>query len=90
MKSDVRNLAAQQELYYATNYQYSATLADLGFVASEAVTVTATATNAGWAAVATHQALGNDEGCAIYYGTVTPPTVGGVSPEAEGQVACTR
>ncbi len=90
MKSDVRNLAAQQELYYATNYQYSSSLTDLGFVASEAVTVTTTATNAGWTAVATHQALGEDEGCAIYYGTVTAPTIGGVSPEAEGQVACTR
>lgn len=90
MKSDVRNLAAQQELYYATNYQYSSSLTDLGFVASEAVTVTTTATNAGWTAVATHQALGDDEGCAIYYGTVTAPTIGGVSPEAEGQVACTR
>ena len=90
MKSDVRNLAAQQELYYATNYQYSNSLTDLGFVASEAVTVATTATNAGWTAVATHQALGDDEGCAIYYGTVTAPTIGGVSPEAEGQVACTR
>ncbi len=90
MKSDVRNLAAQQELYYATNYQYSTSLADLGFVASEAVNITATASNAGWTAVATHQALGSDQGCAIYYGSVTPPTIGSVSPEAEGQVACTR
>ena len=90
MKSDVRNLAAQQELYYATNYEYSASLADLGFVASEAVNITATGDNAGWTAVATHEALGTDEGCAIYYGTVTAPTIGSVSPEAEGQVACTR
>ena len=90
MKSDVRNLAAQQELYYATNYQYSNTLADLGFVASEAVSVTVTASNAGWTVVATHQALGDDEGCALYYGTATAPTIGGATPEAEGQVACTR
>ncbi len=90
MKSDVRNLAAQQELYYATSYKYSTSLADLGFVASEAVSITATATSAGWTAVATHQALGDSEGCAIYYGTVTPPTIGDATPEAEGQVACTR
>lgn len=90
MKSDVRNLAAQQELYYATNYKYSASLADLGFVASEAVDITATGTNTGWTAVATHKALASDEGCAIYYGSVTAPTIGDVSPKAEGQVACTR
>ena len=90
MKSDVRNLAAQQELYYATNYQYGSTLADLGFVASEAVNVSVTASNTGWTVVATHQALGADQGCALYYGAVTAPTIGGVTPVAEGQVACTR
>lgn len=89
MKSDVRNLAAQQELYYATNYQYTNSLADLGFVASEAVTVTATATRSGWSAVATHDALDTSEGCAIYYGDITAPTIGSEAPEAEGQVVCT-
>lgn len=89
MKSDVRNLAAQQELYYATNYRYSNSLSDLGFVASDAVVINVTATNAGWTVVATHEALGDSEGCSLYYGTVTPAAIGGVSPEAEGQVACT-
>ena len=89
MKSDVRNLAAQQELYYATNYGYSSSLTDLGFVASEAVNVTATATRAGWSAVATHDALNDAEGCAIYYGDIAAPTIGAATPEAEGQVACT-
>ena len=89
MKSDVRALAAQQELHFTTNYQYSTSLTDLDFVASEGVSVAVTATTGGWTAVATHQALGANEGCAIYFGTATAPTVGGESPEVEGQIACT-
>lgn len=89
MKSDMRNLAAQQELYYATNYEYSGSLAELGFVASEAVNVVSTATRVGWGATATHDALAETEGCAIYYGDVAAPTIGAVTPEAEGHVACT-
>lgn len=89
MKSDVRNLASQQELYYAANYEYSNSLSDLGFVASEAVTVTTTASNSGWTAIATHEALEATEGCALYYGEITAPTIGGVTPEVEGQVVCT-
>ena len=89
MKSDVRNLASQQELYYATNYKYTSSLTDLGFVTSEAVTVTPAASSSGWSATATHGALGTAAGCAIYYGTATAPTIGTATPEAEGQVVCT-
>ncbi len=90
MKSDVRNLAAQQELYHATNYKYTSSLADLDFVASEGVTVTAAASSSGWSATATHAALGTTEGCAVYYGSATAPTLGSTTPEVEGQVACTN
>ena len=90
MKSDLRNLAAQQELYFATNYDYSDDLDALEFVASEAVTVTPTATPAGWSATVTHAALDADEGCAMYYGDATAPTIGSATPEVEGQIACTR
>ncbi len=90
MKADIRNLAAQQELYYATKYSYTSSLADLGFVASESVNVTSAASTSGWSATATHDALGAAQGCAIYYGTATAPTIGSVSPAAEGQVVCTQ
>ena len=90
MKADMRNLAAQQELYYATEYSYTSSLTDLGFVASEAVNVTSAASTSGWSATATHDALGAAQGCAIYYGTATAPTIGSVSPDAEGQVVCTQ
>ena len=90
MKADMRNLAAQQELHYATKYRYTSSLTDLGFVASEAVQVTATASASGWSATATHEALGTAEGCAIYYGNATAPTIGTATPGAEGQVVCTQ
>ena len=90
MKADMRNLSAQQELYYATNYSYSSSFVDLGFVSSEAVNVTAAASTSGWSATATHNALGAAEGCAIYYGNTTAPTIGSVTPTAEGQVVCTN
>jgi len=89
MKADMRNLAAQQELYYATEYSYTNSLTDLDFVASEAVNVTAAASTSGWSATATHDALGAAEGCAIYYGNAAAPTIGSATPEAEGQVVCT-
>ena len=90
MKSDVRNLAAQQELYHATNYRYTSSLTALDFVASEAVHVNAAATTSGWSATVTHTALGTTEGCAIYYGNATAPTIGSESPTEEGQIVCTN
>ncbi|NJD18670.1 MAG: prepilin-type N-terminal cleavage/methylation domain-containing protein [Gemmatimonadetes bacterium] len=89
MKSDLKNLASQQEIYYADNYSYTANETDLAFTNSEGVTVTIAASTSGWAASATHSALGGSEGCAIYYGTATAPTVGSATPSAPGEVACT-
>lgn len=90
MKADARNMANQQELYHADNYSYASDLSALNFVSSEGVTVTPAGTTSGWSATVTHDALGDEEGCAIYYGTVADkPTIGGKTPEAEGQVACT-
>jgi len=89
MKSDVKNLASQQEIYYADNYAYTTSTTALAFTNSEGVTVTIAASTSGWAASATHSALGASEGCAIYYGTATAPTVGTATPSAPGEVACT-
>ncbi len=89
MKSDVKNLASQQEIYYADNYTYTTATADLAFTNSEGVNVVIAASTSGWSASATHSALGAAEGCAIYYGTATAPTVGTATPSAPGEVACT-
>ncbi|MBW3533917.1 MAG: prepilin-type N-terminal cleavage/methylation domain-containing protein [Gemmatimonadetes bacterium] len=89
MKSDLKNLASQQEIYYSDHYTYSATAADLGFVSSDGVNVTTAVNgNSGWSATATHDALATTEGCAIYYGTTTAPT-SPVTPTASGEMACT-
>ena len=88
MKSDLKNLASQQEIYYADNYAYTTSTTALTFVSSEGVTVGIAASASGWAASATHSALGTSEGCAMYYGTATAPS-SPVAPSAPGEVACT-
>jgi prepilin-type N-terminal cleavage/methylation domain-containing protein len=89
MKSDLKNLASQQEIYYSDNYTYGATAAAVGFVNSDGVIVSpASVSSAGWAASATHLAIGTAEGCAFYYGTATAPTAP-TTPSQPGEIACT-
>ena len=90
MKSDLKNLASQQEIYYSDAYSYSTVASDLAFTNSDGVLVTIEeGTGSGWAASAYHQALGTGEGCAIYYGTATAPSAP-VAPSQPGEVACTQ
>ncbi len=90
VQSDLKNLAVQQELHYADNYEYASTLAELDFVESEGVTVTPTGTATGWSATATHEALDDDEGCVTYSGEVDDkPTVGSLTADNPGVVECT-
>ena len=89
MKSDVKNLASQQEIYYSDNYAYTTSTVELTFTNSEGVNVViGEGTSSGWSASATHSALGTAEGCAIYYGTATAPSAP-QAPTAPGEVACT-
>jgi len=87
MKSDLKNLASQQEIYYADNYTYTTDTATLGFVQSEGVNVTVGASSAsGWSATATHAALPSEQ-CGLYHGDADPA---GGSPAAEPDiVTCT-
>ena len=51
MKSDLRNLSNQEELYYADNYTYSTSNTDVELVESDRVTVTITeGATTGWSA----------------------------------------
>ena len=82
MKSDLKNLAAEQEIYYADNdYTYANSLDVLDFSPSAGVSIAfVTASQAGWSATATHTALPGQL-CAYYYGDadpVPPATVPGV------------
>lgn len=80
MKSDLKNLATQQELYYSDEFIYSTDQTALAFSPSKNVTVTvSTGTVDGWSASAAHD--GTTETCAIYYGeaaALAPATVAGV------------
>ena len=89
MKSDLKNLASQQEIYYSDAYAYTSSASDLAFTNSDGVVVgMSSVTSSGWAASATHAALGTAEGCAIFYGTATAPT-SPTTPSQPGEVACT-
>lgn len=92
MKSDLKNLASQQEIYYSdpvNNYTYSSLLADpnLGFTPSEGVTITLTAGATGWGASAVHEGLqgGAAVTCALFFGDdfVTAPA------QFSGALECT-
>jgi type IV pilus assembly protein PilA len=91
MQSDLRNLQAQQELYFSVpnnNYSYAPNLTNLtDFVVSQGVTVgIATGTSQGWSATAVHAALTTAQGCAVFVGSVTA-----VSPATtSGLVTCSE
>ena len=88
MKSDLKNLASQQEIYYSDNYTYGPAAATVAFVNSDGVVVTiSSVSSSGWAASATHLAIGAAEGCAIFYGTATAPTAP-TTPSQPGEIAC--
>ena len=89
MKSDLKNLASQEEIYYTDQYGYTSSFEDLGFVQSEGVTVVLYSSQTGWMAWATHAGLGPSEGCALYYSDAVTPTFAEVQPSAPGEMACT-
>ena len=91
MKSDLKNLATQQEIYYSdpnNGYSYATTTTDanLGFAPSQGVFVAlSNVTNTGWAAAATHAALSTTQWCGVFYGGASSIGLSSVA----GVVACT-
>lgn len=84
MKSDLRNLASQQEDYFYFNETYATDMADVAFEGSPGVVLTiGEASIGGWSAIATHPAAAPMT-CAVFYGTAAPlaPAV------VEGVVNC--
>ena len=88
MKSDLKNLASQQEIYYSDAYAYSTATTDLSFTSSAGVTVASAASSSGWSASVVHAALGTTEGCVIFYGTAASPSAP-VTSTAPGEIVCT-
>jgi len=90
MKSDLKNLASQEEIYFSDNHAYSSSTADLAFTNSDGVMVHLVATPTGWTANTWHAALGQGVGCAMFYGNVdfVLRTGGGSVPAHPGEYLC--
>ena len=85
MKSDLKNLQSQQEIYYsapASGYSYTTSASELDFAPSQGVTVSiGVANQTGWSATASHAALAANQTCAVFVGdaaAVAPATTPGV------------
>jgi prepilin-type N-terminal cleavage/methylation domain-containing protein len=91
--ADLRHLSQAQERYFAVFREYAADLESLDFDTSVGVQVAVeAATNTGWAAIATHQALGPEAGCVVFLGDAEVPELpnGDPGPTVPGQVVCVR
>jgi type IV pilus assembly protein PilA len=82
MKSDLRNLAAAEEAYFADELTYTSNLTQLDFNETNQVNIgVGNADAKGWAATSTHDGLKSGSICAIYYGgvaAIAPATTEGV------------
>jgi type IV pilus assembly protein PilA len=87
MMADLKNLAAQEELYHNTHFTYSSSMTAVESVASGGVTVTINeATGQGWAATASHAGVPGQQ-CGVYHGNAAAS--GGDPATAAGVVSCT-
>ena len=86
VRSDLKNLSSQQEIYLSSNYTYAATLTNLDFTLTDAVTITINeATGTGWAATGTHTGLAGQQ-CGFFIGDAA---ASGASPATiPGTVSC--
>ena len=89
MTQDLENLFAHQAIHYADEAVFASTGADLHFTSSAGVEISVVASSEGWRGTATHEALGADEGCAVFVGSISAPTHP-VTPPRPGEVACTE
>jgi hypothetical protein len=88
MKWDLRRVAEQQVLYYLDEEAFADSPSELRVEGTDGVVLSLTASASGWTGVASHDALGEGHGCAIFFGPVTAPT-DPVRPVTAGEVACT-
>lgn len=87
MRSDLKNLSSQQEIYLDNAFEYAPTLTDIGFVQSGGVTVTINeSTGTGWAATSAHSAIPGQQ-CGVYYGSAA--AAGGSPATRPSTVSCT-
>lgn len=89
MKSDLKNLASQEEIYFSDEGRFTASASDMGFVSSSGVRVTVVSTADGWAARATHEALGAEVSCGIRAGAEVPHRFDVLEDADIGELVCT-
>lgn len=92
MKSDLRNLQAEQEIHWHEEGEvYASSLAELGYAPGEGVTVELRGGPEGWSARATHARL-EGTSCVIRSGEGVRPfrTLGGIEPPEQGVPFCQR
>ena len=89
MKWDLEKLAERQALHFAEASAFASSPRTLRFTATDGVVVSVTASAGGWYGTASHSALPEGHGCAVFYGSVTPPTAP-IRPGSAGEVACTE
>jgi prepilin-type N-terminal cleavage/methylation domain-containing protein len=84
MESDIRNLAASQEIYHSENLSYTDDLTALGARSSQGVTIAIQDfNNTSWSVLTTHS--GTPRTCAAFYG----PDVAAVAPATtQGEITC--
>lgn len=93
MKSDLRNLAIEQEIYFYddNHFVYAGDLGALGFTPSRGVAISiSNVSSTGWSATATHSST--KKSCAVYHGSAVQvsaasETGGGPGEELEGDAA---
>lgn len=89
MKGDLERVAEQQVLHYLDSAEFADTPEDLSFVSTSGVAIELRGTESGWSATAHHEQLGDDQGCAVFFGTAPRPS-DPVMPSAPGRVYCTQ
>lgn len=82
-RSDLANLAMQEELFYNSGHVYGLTAAQVDITPSAGVTLSILeATGSGWSAKTSHN--GTTTTCSVFYGTATP-----VAPATQpGEIDC--
>lgn len=92
LKRDLEALRDLEEVHLTERWTYTHAAEDLGFIPSDGVEVSIAATGDGWTATATHAALGEGRGCAIYWGRSHDyrPRLMGESDVDAGEIFCTR
>lgn len=91
LRADLKALRTLEEAYVAEHWTYTYITEDLGFIPTDGVTVSISASSDAWAASATLPALGERRGCSIYgdEGSQFGPRLIGEKKARPGKIFCT-